>query len=135
MIYVIATVELSEGGKEKYLAELKRVTPAVLKEKGCLAYGPTVDVPTGIPIQVPQRGQRRHAHRAMGECRGPEASPHPTALQGVPRACEGRHEGCLHPGPDAGVNRVKGTGFRVQWNKEQPYSPPYTLARYTLYPV
>jgi quinol monooxygenase YgiN len=56
MIYVIATVELSEGGKEKYLAELKRVTPAVLKEKGCLGYGPTVDVPTGIPIQVPQRG-------------------------------------------------------------------------------
>lgn len=55
MIYVIATVELNSGGKEKYLAELKRVTPAVLKEKGCLEYGPTVDVPTGIPIQVPQR--------------------------------------------------------------------------------
>ena len=55
MIYVIATVELSQGGKEKYLAELKRVTPAVLKEKGCLEYGPTVDLPTGIPIQVPPR--------------------------------------------------------------------------------
>jgi len=55
MIYVIATVELNQGGKEKYLAELKQVTPSVLKEKGCLEYGPTVDVPTGIPIQVPQR--------------------------------------------------------------------------------
>jgi quinol monooxygenase YgiN len=55
MICVIATVELNQGGKEKYLAELKRVTPSVLKEKGCLEYGPTVDVPTGIPIQVPQR--------------------------------------------------------------------------------
>lgn len=55
MIYVIATIELSLGGKEKYLAELKRVTPSVLKEKGCIEYGPTVDVPTGIPIQVPQR--------------------------------------------------------------------------------
>lgn len=55
MIYVIATVELSEGGKGKYLAELKRVTPSVLKEKGCLEYGPTVDVPTGIPIQGPRR--------------------------------------------------------------------------------
>jgi quinol monooxygenase YgiN len=43
MIYVIATVELSEGGKEKYLAELKRVTPLVHKEKGCLEYGPTVE--------------------------------------------------------------------------------------------
>ena len=53
MIYVIATVELNEGGKEKYLAELKRVMPLVHKEKGCLEYGPTVDVPTGIPIQVP----------------------------------------------------------------------------------
>jgi len=55
MIYVIATVELNQGGKKKYLAELKRATPSVLKEKGCLEYGPTVDVPTGIPIQVPQR--------------------------------------------------------------------------------
>jgi quinol monooxygenase YgiN len=55
MIYVIATVELNQGGKEKYLAELKRVTPLVHKEKGCLEYGPTVDLPTGIPIQVPPR--------------------------------------------------------------------------------
>jgi len=55
MIYVIATIELNPGGKEKYLAELKRVMPLVHKEKGCLEYGPTVDVPTGIPIQVPQR--------------------------------------------------------------------------------
>ncbi len=55
MIYVIATIELSEGGKDKYLAELKRVMPLVHKEKGCLEYGPTVDVPTGIPIQIPQR--------------------------------------------------------------------------------
>ncbi len=55
MIYVIATVELNPGGKEKYLAELKRVMPLVHKEKGCLAYGPTVDLPTGIPIQVPAR--------------------------------------------------------------------------------
>jgi quinol monooxygenase YgiN len=55
MVYVIATIELSPGGKEKYLAELKRVTPSVLKEKGCIEYGPTVDVPTGLPIQVPQR--------------------------------------------------------------------------------
>jgi quinol monooxygenase YgiN len=55
MVYVIATVELNPGGKDKYLTELKRVMPLVHKEKGCLKYGPTVDVPTGIPIQVPQR--------------------------------------------------------------------------------
>jgi len=55
MIYVIATVELNEGDKEKYLAELKRVMPLVHKEKGCLEYGPAVDVPTGIPIQVAPR--------------------------------------------------------------------------------
>ena len=55
MIYVIATIELTEEGKEKYLAELKRVTPLVHKEKGCLEYGPTLDLPTGIPIQIPQR--------------------------------------------------------------------------------
>ncbi len=55
MVYVIATIELTEGGKEKYLAELKRAMPLVHKEKGCLEYGPMVDVPTGIPIQIPQR--------------------------------------------------------------------------------
>lgn len=55
MIYVIATVELNPGGKEKYLAEMKRVMPMVLKEKGCLEYGPNIDVPMGIPIQVPPR--------------------------------------------------------------------------------
>ena len=55
MVYVIATVELTPGGKDKYLSELKRVMPMVHKEKGCLEYGPTVDVPTGIPIQVPRR--------------------------------------------------------------------------------
>jgi len=55
MIYVIATIELSPGGKEKYLAELRRVTPLVHKEKGCLEHGPAVDVPTGIPIQIPRR--------------------------------------------------------------------------------
>ena len=55
MIYVIATVELNPGGKEKYLAEMKRVMPMVHKEKGCLEYGPNVDVPMGIPIQGPPR--------------------------------------------------------------------------------
>jgi quinol monooxygenase YgiN len=55
MIYVIATVELNQGAKEKYLAELKRVTPLVRKEKGCLEYGPAVDVSTGIPFQMPRR--------------------------------------------------------------------------------
>ncbi len=55
MIYVIATIELSPGGKDKYLSELKRVMPLVHKEKGCIEYGPTVDVPAGLPIQVPQR--------------------------------------------------------------------------------
>jgi quinol monooxygenase YgiN len=55
MIYVIATIELNPGGKEKYLAELKRVVPLVRKEEGCLEYGPNVDVPMGIPIQVPRR--------------------------------------------------------------------------------
>ena len=111
MIYVIATVELNEGGKEKYLAELKRVTPAVLKEKGCLEYGPTVDVPTGIPIQVPQRGNVVTLIERWEKRRGPEASPHPTTLPRVPRAGEGRHERRVDPGAHAGV--IQGQGYRV----------------------
>lgn len=55
MIYVIATVDLVPGQREAFLAEFHKLVPDVLAEQGCLFYGPTVDLPTGNPKQVPLR--------------------------------------------------------------------------------
>jgi quinol monooxygenase YgiN len=55
MIHVIATVELWGGKREAFLAEFRRVVPLVRAEAGCLDYGPAIDVPTGIEVQVPPR--------------------------------------------------------------------------------
>lgn len=52
MIHVIATVELHPGTREKFLAEFRKVIPDVLKEDGCVEYGPAVDAETDIAIQA-----------------------------------------------------------------------------------
>jgi quinol monooxygenase YgiN len=55
MIYVIATVEVRPGKREAFLAEFHKNMPNVRAEKGCIEYGPTVDVKTDIKTQVPLR--------------------------------------------------------------------------------
>jgi quinol monooxygenase YgiN len=57
MIHVIATVEFVPGKRDAFLAEFHRLVPLVQAEKGCLEYGPTVDQPTAIPVQIPVREQ------------------------------------------------------------------------------
>lgn len=52
MIHVIATVELQPGTRDKFLAEFRKVIPDVLKEDGCIEYGPAVDAETDIAIQA-----------------------------------------------------------------------------------
>jgi quinol monooxygenase YgiN len=55
MIHVIATIEVVPGRREEFLAEFHRVVPAVRAEAGCLEYGPTRDLPTDLPRQLPPR--------------------------------------------------------------------------------
>jgi quinol monooxygenase YgiN len=55
MIHVIATVELADGKREAFLAEFNKLVPLVRAEKGCIDYGPTIDLSTSIPVQVPLR--------------------------------------------------------------------------------
>jgi quinol monooxygenase YgiN len=55
MIHVIATIEVAAGKRDAFLAEFHRIVPLVRAENGCFEYGPTIDVPTGIPVQVPLR--------------------------------------------------------------------------------
>ena len=51
MIHVIATIELTDGGREAFLKEFRALVPKVRTETGCLEYGPTVDAVSGIAAQ------------------------------------------------------------------------------------
>ncbi len=55
MIFVIAAIEVKPGKREAFLAEFHKNVPNVRAEKGCLEYGPTVDVKTDIKAQIPLR--------------------------------------------------------------------------------
>lgn len=44
MIYVVATIELAAGTREKFLATQRDLLPLVRAEHGCLEYSPSVDV-------------------------------------------------------------------------------------------
>jgi quinol monooxygenase YgiN len=52
MIHVIATIELKPGRRDAFLAEFHRLMPLVHAEDGCIEYGPTVDVASGISVQA-----------------------------------------------------------------------------------
>lgn len=55
MVHVIATIDIAPGKRDEYLELFAQLVPKVLAEQGCLAYGPTVDVDSGIGVQVPLR--------------------------------------------------------------------------------
>ena len=51
MINVIASIHVKEGRRSEFIDIFKSNVPKVLEEKGCIAYVPTLDVPTGLPQQ------------------------------------------------------------------------------------
>lgn len=51
MIYVLATSELNDGCREKFLEILKANVPNVLAEAGCVMYVPNIDFPSGLSVQ------------------------------------------------------------------------------------
>ena len=55
MIHVIATVNLSDGTRDQFLHEFRQVVPFVLKEDGCIEYGPATDIETNISAQAASR--------------------------------------------------------------------------------
>lgn len=55
MICVVATIEVAGGRREDFLAEFRRIVPEVRKEKGCLEYGPMIDLETSIAAQAAAR--------------------------------------------------------------------------------
>lgn len=51
MIFVIAEIEVRPARRDAFLAEFKKLVPAVRAERGCLEYLPTVDVSTNLAAQ------------------------------------------------------------------------------------
>ena len=51
MIHVIATIELKPGCRDDYIKILRNNLPNVKAEDGCLAYEPTIDIESGLPIK------------------------------------------------------------------------------------
>ncbi len=51
MIHVLASIHVKAGKEAEFLMRFKANVPNVLGEKGCIAYTPTLDVPTGLPVQ------------------------------------------------------------------------------------
>jgi len=51
MINVIASIYINEGRLSEFIEIFKSNIPNVIKEKGCIEYVPTIDVPTGLPPQ------------------------------------------------------------------------------------
>ena len=55
MIHVIATIHIAPGKRHEYLELFAQLVPKVHAEQGCLAYGPAIDVDSGISVQIPLR--------------------------------------------------------------------------------
>ena len=51
MIYVLASIRITEGRRDAFIEIFKANIPNVLKEEACLEYVPTIDVATGLPPQ------------------------------------------------------------------------------------
>jgi quinol monooxygenase YgiN len=54
MIAVIATIETIPGGRDRLRAIFEDLVPQVLAEKGCLEYGPYIDLETGLTGAPPR---------------------------------------------------------------------------------
>lgn len=55
MIHVIATLTVAPSRRPELIAAFKRLVPLVQAEEGCIEYGATVEVATGLHVQAPVR--------------------------------------------------------------------------------
>lgn len=52
MIYVIATIQLRPGARDRVLREIEWVAQQVRREHGCLEYAVTVDIESALAGQI-----------------------------------------------------------------------------------
>lgn len=55
MIFVVATIQVTEGERNEFLKHFRELVPSVQAEDGCIEYQPTIDLETGFAAQPPVR--------------------------------------------------------------------------------
>lgn len=55
MIHVLATIQLARGRRADFLAQFHKLVPLVHAERGCIEYGPAIDIETPIAPVLPVR--------------------------------------------------------------------------------
>jgi len=55
MVHVIATIDVAPGKRDEYLKLFADLVAKVQAEDGCIAYGPALDIDSGIRVQIPIR--------------------------------------------------------------------------------
>ena len=55
MIYVVATIQITAGHRDEFLAKQKHLLPLVWAEAGCVEYVPSVEVAASDPPARPLR--------------------------------------------------------------------------------
>lgn len=70
---------IKEGKMKEFLAECAKIRPLVLKEKGCIAYDYSRELPSSLPIQEPINPNRVtlvEKWESMDDLNTHSASPH-----------------------------------------------------------
>ena len=52
MIHVVAEITVKDGQRDAFIELLQKLVPQVRAEEGCLAYGPALDLETGVGVQA-----------------------------------------------------------------------------------
>ena len=52
MVSVLASIQIKEGQRAEFLEIFNANVPAVRQESGCIEYFPTVDIDSGLPVQL-----------------------------------------------------------------------------------
>jgi len=55
MIHVLATIQLARGRRADFLAQFHKLVPLVHAERGCIEYGPAIDIETPVASVPPIR--------------------------------------------------------------------------------
>src|SRR5437763_11124007 len=51
MIHVIATIRVASGRRAEFLTAFRELVPQVEAERGCIEYGPGIDIDSGLAAQ------------------------------------------------------------------------------------
>ena len=78
MIHVLASLQIKEGHLAEFIEIFKANVPNVLKERGCIAYAPAIDVAAGLSAQSldPNLVTIVEQWNSLDELRAHLAAPH-----------------------------------------------------------